>query len=361
MNVGNAELLKQNVVAEFKLYNANTQNRSTSDCIIRALALAYSEDYDKVHRDLNAIKRKLGYSKYNISPVYEAYMQDQGHVTKDTPEGLDLFPDITVGEFADSIVSGTYILVCGKTYGTVDHAVVVIDGDIYDSWHSEGEYVKYVYIIDESPRQFVTSESIKEFIQEIADYGLDYLRKSNSRKSDYLEFGLQYVNSTGRYSEEVRYVCYADDKILDVIGEYPGKSRNFIAAKSFMVKFVPTISTEMNIERSKSKLKDQIREWSWSIRNTINTQLELDKLVINSKFRGHERLLLKIPEKYRSHMLMAYDRGSNAIVDRYYFEMEPYPDDDTVDNVDFYGESLKEIKYQLDEYDKDRSRFGRDY
>lgn len=356
------------VTSDLKYYNANSKNSRTGDCVVRSISLAFNKDYDETHRELNAWKRKLGWTKYNVAPVYEEYINDLGiqNNIEDLSE-LGLPEDTTVIEFTETMAQGTFILLVGKTHKFSDHMVAVIDGTAYDSWDCSNYLVNRVYLIKEEPSSKVEPAAIIDYIVEIKEYALNYLNTIQVSKSPYFEFYIDEVDSYKMQGQTyaIRFVCQiTDESILDVVGRRPGRRPNVWAAKSFVVKFVPTVSAEYNVDRSESKLRDQLREWAWSCRHAVEENLEYDELVTNSKFVGNKPLLLKIPNEFRSKVLELRDRGSNDNVDRYYMLMEADPADPRYDDeseVSFYAENLRELKYQLSEYSKDFSRYGFDY
>ena len=66
------------ILADLKYYNANTRDARVGDCVKRALAVAFRMDYDKVSAELNAIKRSMNRSQYNVRPVFGKFLSTRG-------------------------------------------------------------------------------------------------------------------------------------------------------------------------------------------------------------------------------------------------------------------------------------------
>lgn len=113
--------------------NPNPLNKRVGDCTVRAVALATDESWNDTYMQL-CLK---GYSMADMpssNVVWGAYLKDKGF-TRHT-ECEDCY---TVREFARDHPEGIYVLGCGT------HAVVVKDGNYFDSWDSGDENVIYYY------------------------------------------------------------------------------------------------------------------------------------------------------------------------------------------------------------------------
>ena len=121
--------------------NVNTLKKNTGDCVIRAIATATGETWDKVYRELSeeAFKRA---EMPSWNPVWWAYLERRGfkrHIIPDT------CPDCyTVKDFCYDHPNGTYIVFIPQTEQGVGHVVAVIDGDYYDTFDS-GNLTPLVY------------------------------------------------------------------------------------------------------------------------------------------------------------------------------------------------------------------------
>lgn len=358
------------VTSDIKYYNANSKNNNTGDCVVRSIALAYNKDYDEVLHELNAFKRKLGYTRYNQSSVFDPYIKSLGLAVSDyvRPDYFGLSDNVTELEFSEKVKSGIYLLISGKSAGSVSHMVVCINGTLYDSWHSGNQVVSRIYIVQSDEAEIDDAGNIDDYSDVIEDFALDYLNKIQKKKSPYFEFKLwdkaiaRLDDYTVRLGFEIHVI---DDEINDLFSEQlRGHEDDVFAAKWFVAKINPNLSYEYNLERSENKLRDQLREWVWSVRSVIEKSVSIKTMHTHPKYRGSRSELLKLPEKFRPYIILFDDRGSNEWTDRYYIEMEAFPDDPRKANdpvVYLYGESIKEIKYQLNEYAKDYSRYMFDY
>lgn len=130
--------------AEFVRYNANTSGRRTGDCVKRALSAAFGIDYNAIARELIDTMKKLGYEKWNITPVYKTVIHKHGG---EGPVYID--DSMTLAEFVDNVAAKdtkhAYLVETGKVH--VNHIVCVIGDTIFDSWDSRKERVFYYYTV----------------------------------------------------------------------------------------------------------------------------------------------------------------------------------------------------------------------
>ena len=361
------------ISADLKYYNANTNYNRTGDCVKRSLSLAYSMDYDDVSKELNAIKRKYNYSAWNISPVYEQFMDTHGIVSsnssriyKDVDEfGYDENESVSVQNFSNKFNSGTYIVVCGKTKQSNTHMVCILNGDIYDSWDCSNWIVNKVYTIEnESNPTTIDDINIDNIVPEIETYLVEYLTSISNKKMSYAKFIIdpQYSKKINKYGYQLCVAVICNDETCDKLGIHSGGYVN--EYHRFMIRVNPRLNLDDNLKNIKEKLRYQAREWSWAFRKKVEDRLNLYSMKKNPKFRGNEVLLLKIPQEFRDKVVAFYDRGSNEYADRYYLEMEADPNDpryDQENTVFCYAQNLKELVHELKNYAKDFSRFDWDY
>lgn len=116
--------------------NPNPCRREEPDCVVRAIAIATDQTWQKVHRDLC----RLSYEQCTMPSVnwlWGLYLKQQGFTPFLLPETC---PNcISVREFARRYPEGTYVI------GTGSHAVAVIRGNWYDSWDSADETPTFFY------------------------------------------------------------------------------------------------------------------------------------------------------------------------------------------------------------------------
>lgn len=116
--------------------NPNPLGKSTSDCVIRAIAIATEQSWRRVYRDLcnlGEIEAELP----NVNYVWGLYLKKHGAKPFLLPESCPTC--ISVRAFCDRFPEGVYVI------GTGTHAVAVIDGDYYDAWDSGSEIPSYFW------------------------------------------------------------------------------------------------------------------------------------------------------------------------------------------------------------------------
>lgn len=116
--------------------NLNPLGTHTSDCVVRALAIAQNQSWEKTYLELCIQGFKMGdWGSSNL--VWSAYLKDKGFRRYVVPEECPSC--FTVMDFCENYPDGTYILATGS------HVVAVIDGDYYDTWNSGSEPIIYYW------------------------------------------------------------------------------------------------------------------------------------------------------------------------------------------------------------------------
>ena len=116
--------------------NPNPLGRQTSDCVVRAIAIATEQSWKRTYRelcDLGEIEAEMP----NANAVWGLYLKQRGGKQFLLPESCPQC--ITVRAFCEKYPEGIYVI------GTGSHAVAVIDGDYYDSWDSGNEVPSYFW------------------------------------------------------------------------------------------------------------------------------------------------------------------------------------------------------------------------
>jgi len=116
--------------------NPNPLGKQTSDCVVRAIAIATQRSWRSVYRDL-CKAGELACEMPSANSVWGMYLRDNGFEQFLLPEACPKC--ITVRAFCERFQEGTYVI------GTGSHAVTVIDGDWYDSWDSGNEVPSYFW------------------------------------------------------------------------------------------------------------------------------------------------------------------------------------------------------------------------
>lgn len=116
--------------------NPNPLGKQTGDCVVRAIAIATSQSWRDVYKELcklGNIECEMPSSNY----LWGLYLSDLGFEQFLLPESCPRC--ITVKAFCERYPEGVYVI------GTGSHAVAVIDGDYYDSWDSGNESPSYFW------------------------------------------------------------------------------------------------------------------------------------------------------------------------------------------------------------------------
>lgn len=341
------------VRADLKLYNANTRDANVGDCVKRGLSVAYSMDYDEVSRELNAIKRELGVSQYNISPVFERFMRDRGDSFRNLSE------DVTLAEFCDDHRSGVYVVLVGKVPGSRTHLAAVVNGDIYDSWDSSNWYVsKYCRVSNVSSEVFnLDSDSVNNAVLEFTESYIDKLNSKLSSDSP-MSLSLGKVSRYNKYTYEYYIRCR--------LGKVPQESRwrsNVTLGHDITVKLNPRLDQDTNIKNLIVKMKQKIYDWSYNIHKELVDAQSAESVQRHRYFHGSKLDLMKFPEWARPLIRAYQDNGSSEYCDRYEMTLQALPEDDRgrEDIVSLHADTLRELKWQLEEYRKYFRRPDYDY
>ena len=117
----------------WKKYNPNPLNRSTGDCVPRALTVVLNCSWDEAY-----IKLMLYGFEEKMMPsanyIHDKLLRENGFERFSSCPGC-----YTVKQFTDMYPSGTFLL------GTGDHVVGVKNGVYFDSWDSGSEQIIWIY------------------------------------------------------------------------------------------------------------------------------------------------------------------------------------------------------------------------
>lgn len=116
--------------------NPNPLGKQTSDCVVRAIAIATEQSWKRTYRelcDLGEIEAEMP----NANIVWGLDLREKGATQFLLPESCPTC--ITVRAFCERYPEGIYVI------GTGTHAVACIDGDWYDSWDSGNEAPSYFW------------------------------------------------------------------------------------------------------------------------------------------------------------------------------------------------------------------------
>lgn len=116
--------------------NPNPLGKQTSDCVVRAIAIATDASWRRVYRDLCGLG-EVECEMPSANIVWGLHLNDLGGRQFLLPESCPQC--LTVRAFCEKYPRGVYVI------GTGSHAVAVIDGDYYDSWDSGNEVPSYFW------------------------------------------------------------------------------------------------------------------------------------------------------------------------------------------------------------------------
>jgi hypothetical protein len=117
--------------------NLNPLGTHTSDCVVRALAIAQNQSWEKTYLELCIQGFKMG-DWGNANIVWSSYLRDRGFKRYIIPNTC---PNCyTIKDFCEDHPQGTYILATGT------HVVAVMDGNYYDTWDSGNEVPIYYFV-----------------------------------------------------------------------------------------------------------------------------------------------------------------------------------------------------------------------
>ena len=111
----------------FEYKNPHPKGLHTTDCVVRAVSLAFDKDYLEARRELNRSKIDLGFGIYTETKFIYKYLEDFDRIVLKVPKGV---PRVKVDVFAESFKEGTYIVKLAK------HIVCIKDGKLLDTWDS---------------------------------------------------------------------------------------------------------------------------------------------------------------------------------------------------------------------------------
>lgn len=354
--------------AILKRYNANTRDSHVGDCVKRSLSVAFRMDYDEVSRELNRIKREVGASAYNVSRVFNVFLQRHGDYKWTTiPAGNRP----TVEEFADDYSSGTYLLLTGRAKdimirGLTDHMVCVVDGTIYDSWDSRQDHVvDYIRVTDNYSVENV--DTLDDWIDEICRDLADYIDKLSNQCKPYLELSSGFT--ANERIDKYTYEVYVRAKVLQGTEnqrdwETPYYYTNEYLGHKLVVKWNPRMNSKDNINNIIKKTKQKIYDWAYMIRKDLKDHHESKSIQFHPEFRGSKSKLMTFPEWVRPLITYYRDDGNPEYTDKYKMYIDALPDDPRAGSdpeVMLVGDTLRELKSCLEDYRENYARFGYDY
>ena len=123
LHTSQRKILGCNMSFEFK--NPHPKGIKTTDCVVRAIALALDNDYLETRRELNRLKRELGFDRYKENKFVYKYLEDYERIIIRAEKGK---PRVKGYDFIELYPKGTYIV------SMAGHLSVIEDGVLYDLW-----------------------------------------------------------------------------------------------------------------------------------------------------------------------------------------------------------------------------------
>ena len=116
--------------------NPNPLGKQTSDCVVRAIAIATEQSWRRTYRELCELG-EIEAEMPNSNSLWGLYLKQKGAEQFLLPESCPQC--MTVRAFCERFPEGVYVI------GTGTHAVACIDGDYMDSFDSGNEVPSYFW------------------------------------------------------------------------------------------------------------------------------------------------------------------------------------------------------------------------
>lgn len=353
------------IEADWKKYNANSRNNDTGDCVVRSISLAYGKDYDETHKELLSLARDMRVDKYNYIHVFSRYLNELGHMGETKAENFysgrgnsKHTEPFTIEDFCKDNPHGTFILLNGKEPGDSDHLACVIDGNLYDSWDSSGQYVTRIWVIKPSVTEKVDIVDVSTLEHDV-DEKINAFLLTQTKKMPYASFRYISLNDT-------KNVDYGTSFMIVMTIDTEGDLRAYdgIYNKRFVVKCNPRKSYEDQIAALLEKARVAVREWIYSYRKCIEDLRKMRTIQTHPKFYGSRMLLTKFPEWIIPLVIEAVDNGSSEYYDRYEVFTEALPGDPRggeFPEVRFRADTIPELRSNFEDYRNNYDRADYDY
>lgn len=120
----------------FHYYNANPKNKITTDCVIRAIATALEQDYNKTVMEMAEMQCKTGYDDGD-KKLYDKYLQSKGWRKYNQPRKWDntkYTGEDWCRELAQNYRTPRYKRIVANIGG--HHTVAIINYKVWDIWDS---------------------------------------------------------------------------------------------------------------------------------------------------------------------------------------------------------------------------------
>jgi hypothetical protein len=115
----------------FHFHNANPKNRTTTDCVFRAISTALKQDYNQTVMEMAEMTCKTGFAM-NDNKGITKYLESKGWTKHSQPRKSD-GTKYTGKEFCQSFINKQER--CVASIGG-HHVVAIVNGKVYDTWNS---------------------------------------------------------------------------------------------------------------------------------------------------------------------------------------------------------------------------------
>lgn len=362
------------VYSDLKRYNANSDDRYMGDCVKRAISLAFGLDYQQAGSELTKLAKNFGTS-YNSDRNIDRYLASKGIKPGSYSEA-----GITVDEFSKKHPSGTYLILTynkadGAIKGISNHLLTVIDGDVYDSWDSLGQYVSEWWKVTDEKTTF-NELTYDDILDDIVSFMRQYAEQLDKKfKYGSVTVGDHSFDVSQHSGKKYGHVDKTTFEVMigikfdaNTIPRHSSWSYNGAAHKTIAIKINPRLSLEENLSNNMKRIKQRMYDFVYNIAKEISDTEKADQLTSNPNYRGYVRDLMKVPEWARPYVTYIDERSDYEVhtydYDKYYVVMEALPDDPRAsesEEVIFRADSLRELKRDMESYRKDYARFGYDY
>lgn len=350
----------QTIIAKQIYYNLNPNDKRVGDCYKRALALAFGKDYDVVKRELNKMVRDGEAFQNNAFSTLIKYIGRNGGT--ELPDGT--YDDSSVDKFSDEHPTGTYLLFTNKDPNALfsNHVVAVINGDAYDSWDSAKSKIHHAYQISTESRS-LHYDNVRDMLTpvgtELVELLEPYLQKLDQK----------YASGDGPIGsfELRRMEVYGKDSLIcaircnlnsEHVSQYSKYRRYPFISYEITLKLDITQDAEGNTKRLWPKLKQKVYDWAYNINDELKESKRLEVL----KYRPWDKAAYKaVPDELLPYVHSADKLGAYSDYN-YQVTIKGYPKwDNDGSFIDFYADTISEMKKLLKLYIETGQRPGVDY
>lgn len=130
----------------FHYHNANPKNKSTSDCVLRALCgVLPNKTYQQISKELFELSMKCGYFM-NDKKCYEKYLELNGFRKMKQPKKED-GTKYTGEEFCNKVQKFSFNYP-ERMFAHIGghHVVAIVDGRVWDTWDSTSGCIGNYYV-----------------------------------------------------------------------------------------------------------------------------------------------------------------------------------------------------------------------